>query len=79
MVLSLVACGNEKHNNSSSEETKVTEEKSDEKIGEDFHADVEAGLLWIDEQGRVTDKDGNVIERKEWHGQSFMLGIRYKL
>lgn len=23
--------------------------------------------------------DGNVIERKEWHGQSFMLGIRYKL
>lgn len=24
-------------------------------------------------------KDGNVIERKEWHGQSFMLGIRYKL
>lgn len=22
---------------------------------------------------------GNVIERKEWHGQSFMLGIRYKL
>lgn len=62
MVLSLVACGNEKHNNSSSEETKVTEEKSDEKIGEDFHADVEAGLLWIDEQGRVTDKDGNVID-----------------
>lgn len=24
-------------------------------------------------------KNGNVIERKEWHGQSFMLGIRYKL
>lgn len=24
-------------------------------------------------------KDGNLIERKEWHGQSFMLGIRYKL
>ena len=23
--------------------------------------------------------DGNVIERKEWHGQSFMIGIRYKL
>lgn len=23
--------------------------------------------------------NGNVIERKEWHGQSFMLGIRYKL
>lgn len=23
--------------------------------------------------------DGNVIERKEWHGQSFILGIRYKL
>ena len=62
MVLSLVACGSEKHDNSSSEETKVTEEKSDEKIGEDFHADVEAGLLWIDKQGRVTDKDGNIID-----------------
>lgn len=24
-------------------------------------------------------KNGNLIERKEWHGQSFMLGIRYKL
>ena len=23
--------------------------------------------------------DGNVIERKEWHGQSFMIGIRYTL
>lgn len=23
--------------------------------------------------------NGNVIERKEWHGQSIMLGIRYKL
>lgn len=62
MVLSLVACGSEKHDNSSSEETKVTEEKSDEKIGEDFHADVEAGLLWINKQGRVTDKDGNIID-----------------
>ncbi len=23
--------------------------------------------------------DGNVIERKEWHGQSVMIGVRYKL
>ena len=23
--------------------------------------------------------DGNVIERKEWHGQSILLGVRYKL
>ena len=23
--------------------------------------------------------NGNVIERKEWHGQSFLIGIRYKL
>ena len=23
--------------------------------------------------------DGNVIERKEWHGQSIMIGVRYKL
>ena len=29
----------------------------------------------------VTSKrtDGNVIERKEWHGQTFMLGVRFKL
>ena len=24
-------------------------------------------------------KNGNVIERKEWHGQSIMIGFRYKL
>lgn len=24
-------------------------------------------------------RNGNVVERKEWHGQSFMVGIRYKL
>ena len=23
--------------------------------------------------------DGNVIERKEWHGQSFTVGVRFKL
>ena len=23
--------------------------------------------------------DGNVIERKEWHGQTIMLGVRFKL
>lgn len=23
--------------------------------------------------------NGNVIERKEWHGQTIMLGVRYKL
>ena len=24
-------------------------------------------------------KNGNLIERKEWHGQTIMLGVRYKL
>lgn len=43
-------------------------------------------LLRYTHKGPQTDgvtgferKDGNLIERKEWHGQSFMLGIRYKL
>ena len=24
-------------------------------------------------------KNGNLVERREWHGQSFMIGVRYKL
>ena len=43
-------------------------------------------LLRFTHKGPYTDgitgferKNGNLIERKEWHGQSFMLGIRYKL
>ena len=43
-------------------------------------------LLRFTHKGPHTDgitgferKNGNLIERKEWHGQSFMLGIRYKL
>jgi outer membrane receptor protein involved in Fe transport len=42
-------------------------------------------LLRFIQNGPHTDSveserhDGNVIERKEWHGQSFMLGIRFKL
>lgn len=43
------------------DEDKDSEEMTQE-IGQDFNTDVEAGLLWIDDQGRVTDKDGNVIE-----------------
>lgn len=31
-------------------------------------------------QGVDSDRhNGNLIERKEWHGQSFMIGVRYKL
>lgn len=31
-------------------------------------------------QGVDSDRhNGNLIERKEWHGQSFMVGVRYKL
>lgn len=41
-------------------------------------------LKYIQSGPHTTDVDsdrhnGNVIERKEWHGQSFMIGIRYKL
>ena len=43
-------------------------------------------LLRFTHKGPHTDgitgferKNGNLIERKEWHGQSFMLGVRYKL
>ena len=31
-------------------------------IGVDFDADVRAGLLWINNDGRITDKDGNIID-----------------
>ena len=42
-------------------------------------------LLRFIQKGPQTDAvnsertDGNVIERREWHGQSFMIGVRYKL
>lgn len=38
------------------------EETTPTEIGVDFDADVKAGLLWINNDGRVTDKDGNLIE-----------------
>lgn len=38
------------------------EETVSVEIGLDFDADVRAGLLWINNEGRVTDKDGNLIE-----------------
>lgn len=38
------------------------EETTPTEIGVDFDADVRAGLLWINNDGRVTDKDGNLIE-----------------
>ena len=38
------------------------EETTPTEIGVDFDADVSAGLLWINNDGRVTDKDGNLIE-----------------
>ena len=41
---------------------KTTGGGPDQEIGKDFDADVEAGLLWINDQGQVTDKDGNVID-----------------
>ena len=57
MMALTVGCGGE---GKKAEETESVEE--DQVIGEDFKTDVEAGLLWIDDQGRVTDKDGNVID-----------------
>ena len=41
-------------------------------------------LRYIHSSSRTENVDsertgGNVIERKEWHGQSFMIGVRYKL
>ena len=38
------------------------EETTPTEIGVDFDADIRAGLLWINNDGRVTDKDGNLIE-----------------
>ena len=42
-------------------------------------------MLRFIQKGPMTDAvksertDGNVIERREWHGQSLMIGVRYKL
>ena len=64
MVLSMTACSSkdEPQTPEAIEEEKTTVEEPDQEIGKDFDADVEAGLLWINDQGQVTDKDGNVID-----------------
>ena len=43
-------------------EEALEEETTPVEIGVDFDADVRAGLLWINNDGRVTDKEGNLIE-----------------
>lgn len=62
MMVITAACGSKESENSEKEEQTDSLEDDGQAIGEDFKADVEAGLLWINEQGRVTDKDGNVID-----------------
>lgn len=51
------------------EEPTLTSEEdaeSSRQIGQDWDADIAAGLLWIDEQGRVVDKDGNLIDAYDY-------------
>lgn len=43
-------------------EEALEEETVSAEITGDFNADVEAGLLWINNEGYVTDKDGNIID-----------------
>lgn len=43
-------------------EEALEEETASAEITGDFNADVEAGLLWINNEGYVTDKDGNIID-----------------
>ena len=64
MVLSMTACSSKDESQTSEaiEEEETTVEETDQEIGKDFDADVEAGLLWINNQGQVTDKDGNIID-----------------
>lgn len=64
MVLSMTACSSkdEPQTPEAIEEEETTVEEPDQEIGKDFDADVEAGLLWINDQGQVTDKDGNIID-----------------
>lgn len=63
MMATMVGCGTKKEAAPKKEEqTELVEKEEDQSIGKDFKADVEAGLLWIDNQGKVTDKDGNVID-----------------
>ena len=66
VIISMMAitagCGSkEEETSEKGEQTELSEDEG-QAIGKDFKADVEAGLLWINDQGRVTDKDGNVID-----------------
>lgn len=49
-------------------ETVEEPEQSEEELGtmEQFEKDVKAGLLYENDQGQVTDKDGNVLPEYEW-------------
>lgn len=65
MVLSMTACSSKDEPQTSEtieDGEATTVEEPDQEIGKDFNADVEAGLLWINDQGQVADKDGNVID-----------------
>lgn len=66
VIISMMAitagCGSKEEETSEKEEQTELSEDEGQAIGKDFKADVEAGLLWINDQGRVTDKDGNVID-----------------
>lgn len=62
MMVITAACGSKEEENYEKEEQTESLEDDGQAIGKDFKADVEAGLLWINDQGRVTDKDGNVID-----------------
>ena len=55
-------------NKSTKKNNKTKEEKSDTEITGDMHTDVENKLLYVNDDGQVTDKKGNVLDDYSYVG-----------
>lgn len=77
MMAMITGCGDEKAEGDSgekvaetqnTEETESVSEQPEEEISamEQFEKDVKDGLLYENDQGQVTDKDGNVLQEYDW-------------
>mgnify|MGYP005789627573 FL=1 len=63
VIISTAGCGNDER--MTAEELNSQEYTAAVSLlptGEDFRADVEAGILWVDEDGNVVDGSGNLVE-----------------
>ena len=77
MMAMITGCGDKKAEGDSGEkvaetqnkeETESASEQPEEEISamEQFEKDVKDGLLYENDQGQVTDKDGNVLQEYDW-------------